>query len=532
SDREVEAFGQALPTFYEWADQLLGELIEAAGDDTTVMVISDHGFFTGAMRPESDPADFASGAAQWHRLFGIVVGDGPGIGRAEVTGASIFDVAPTVLAQLGLPVPDDMDGSVIEELLPSAARGGPPPGQLASYEPLPRSRPEAIRFSAEDDEDRLRELVALGYISPDTLEERTGGGGDGGDAGTRRPPPPGQTAAGGSPLGASAGGDEGVVTEAYNLGRIAQREGRLDDAERQYRLALSRVPSFGLAYASLAQVEALRGDHGAAFEWLVQGLTRGQQLPQSAITGLVEEANEAGRLAEAEPVLERVRPKFQAKNGYHAAWGLLREHQGNPQQALTHYDQALAIEPLDQLAIEQKMTILRGLGREAEAKAVLTGSFEYARGSVTTMNQLAVAALRQGWSREAETLLREVLESDPGNPGVLANLAASLARQRRMKEASDVMARAVERDPTNAGNHFNLGAMLAEQGRIAEALTSFEKALDLGLRYPRVYVAAAKMHFRLGDRAASRRALEQALAIAPNDPEARQLLNALDQAGS
>jgi tetratricopeptide (TPR) repeat protein len=419
-----------------------------------------------------------------------------------------------------------MQGSPIDQLLPAAARGGPRPGRLASYEPLPRSRPEAIRFSAEDDEDRLRELVALGYISPDTLEERTGGG-----EGTRRSAPPAGQAAGGSPLGATAGGDDGVVTEAYNLGRIAQKEGRLDDAEAQYRLALERLPTFGLGYTSLAQVEALRGNHGAAFELLVEGLHRARDLPQSAITGLVEEANEAGRLDEAEPVLERLRSRYGTRNGYHAAWGLLREYQGDPQAALANYERALAIEPLDRLSLEQRMSILRSLGREAEAKAMLSDAMGHARGSVTNLNQLAVAAMRQGWPREAETLLREILESDPGNPGVLANLATSLARQRRMKEASDIMQRAVERDPTNASNHFNLGAMLAEQGRIAEALVSFEKALDLGLRYPRVYVAAAKMHFRLGDRAASRRALEQALEIAPDDPEARQLLSALDQAG-
>ena len=147
-----------------------------------------------------------------------------------------------------------------------------------------------------------------------------------------------------------------------------------------------------------------------------------------------------------------------------------------------------------------------------------------AKGSVQSLNQLAVVALRQGWGRMAEGIFRRVLKSDPGNPGVLANLAVSLGQQRRMKEASDVMREAVRRDPGEAQNHFNLGAMLAEQGRWQEALASFEQARAHGLRNPRVQIALAKMRFRLGDREGSRRDLQQALSLDPADAEARALL--------
>jgi arylsulfatase A-like enzyme len=162
SAADVDRFGDAVPAFYEYADELLGELIAAAGHDTIVLLVSDHGFFTGEARPQADPSDFAAGAAQWHRLYGVVVADGPGVEPAEVDGASIFDVAPTVLALLGLPVPGDMPGNVLEPLLPAAVRRGlSSVGQLASYEILPRNRVAAVRPASEDDEDRLRELVAL-----------------------------------------------------------------------------------------------------------------------------------------------------------------------------------------------------------------------------------------------------------------------------------------------------------------------------------------------------------------------------------
>jgi len=90
------------------------------------------------------------------------------------------------------------------------------------------------------------------------------------------------------------------------------------------------------------------------------------------------------------------------------------------------------------------------------------------------------------------------------------------------------MRSSVERDPNASQNHFNLGAMLAERGKIEEALASFERAEATGLKNPRVYVAIAKMRFRVGDEAGARRALVRALEVDPGHEEARSLLSALD----
>jgi len=51
-----------------------------------------------------------------HRPDGIIATCGPGIRRNTEIRTHIVNCAPTVLAMLGLPVPEDMDGRVIEEL--------------------------------------------------------------------------------------------------------------------------------------------------------------------------------------------------------------------------------------------------------------------------------------------------------------------------------------------------------------------------------------------------------------------------------
>jgi hypothetical protein len=159
SDEEVRRFGHALPEFYAYADRLLGELLAAVDDDTVVLLISDHGFFTGAARPSSDPSDFAQGAPQWHRVTGVIAAGGPGVPKGTIGRATIFDVAPTVLALLGLPVPEDMEGRPLPAVAGPPAAAAPGGERLASYEMLPRARPEeATRIASELDEERLREV--------------------------------------------------------------------------------------------------------------------------------------------------------------------------------------------------------------------------------------------------------------------------------------------------------------------------------------------------------------------------------------
>ncbi|AMV35994.1 alkaline phosphatase family protein [Planctomyces sp. SH-PL62] len=53
-----------------------------------------------------------------HRMEGVLVAGGPGIQpRTGPQGANLLDIAPTVLHLLGVPVPADMDGRVLGELL-------------------------------------------------------------------------------------------------------------------------------------------------------------------------------------------------------------------------------------------------------------------------------------------------------------------------------------------------------------------------------------------------------------------------------
>ncbi len=110
-------------------------------------------------RPDSQ--QFFTAKSGSHRDDGIFLARGPAV-RVGVTiaGARIIDLAPTILHLLDVPIPDDMDGRVLEEIYTEAPR---PAVQCVAGQDGHAASP-ADGYSAEDEaavEERLR---ALGYV--------------------------------------------------------------------------------------------------------------------------------------------------------------------------------------------------------------------------------------------------------------------------------------------------------------------------------------------------------------------------------
>jgi len=114
-DEDFAMYKDVVKGAYRFHDMMLERLLDLAGPDTTVILCSDHGFESGSQRPRGTPREPA-GPAAWHRQYGIFVMAGPGIRRDErIYGASLIDIAPTVLTLFDLPIGQDMDGRPLLE---------------------------------------------------------------------------------------------------------------------------------------------------------------------------------------------------------------------------------------------------------------------------------------------------------------------------------------------------------------------------------------------------------------------------------
>lgn len=167
SDEDFELYKGVVEGGYLYHDMMLDSLLKLAGEGTTVILMSDHGFHPDHLRLQKIPVEPAGPAAE-HREFGVIVAKGPGIKRdARIYGASVLDICPTILSCFGLPVGEDMDGKPLLDLfespperrsIPSWDQRKPREGCTTGQHP-----PDKVIDPVEAKE-AIDQLVALGYI--------------------------------------------------------------------------------------------------------------------------------------------------------------------------------------------------------------------------------------------------------------------------------------------------------------------------------------------------------------------------------
>jgi hypothetical protein len=152
-DRE---FARVLTPVYEWMDRVIAKWLERVGDGRTLLIVcSDHGFryVNGGYyhAPRSvDPPD------------GVIFLLGPGVKHTRIQGASLLDVAPTILYALGQPQPRDMDGTALRAVLEEKLAARFPLRTIATYET--GGGAGAAAGGPDGDDQVMVDLRALGYI--------------------------------------------------------------------------------------------------------------------------------------------------------------------------------------------------------------------------------------------------------------------------------------------------------------------------------------------------------------------------------
>ena len=175
SDREAqvslpEGFDlhrRVVDRYYAVLDSYIGDLIDAAGDDVTVVICSDHGFQATGTKP---PAD--------HSGYGVLILAGPGIRKGgnqlSIRGpvydlvhgpVGVEDVLPTLLYMQGLPVSEELDGTVQYRFFDKDYLMDQAKLQTASYQAFFRPVPAEFEIPPRDQEEYLERLKSLGYIN-------------------------------------------------------------------------------------------------------------------------------------------------------------------------------------------------------------------------------------------------------------------------------------------------------------------------------------------------------------------------------
>lgn len=166
--QDFDLYSGVMAGSYRLMDLFLARLLQLAGPDATLLLLSDHGFHSDHLRPQYI-ASVPAGPAAQHRPLGIFAMAGPGIRRDErIYGVSLLDIAPTVLSLFGLPAGQDMPGRVLAEAFENPVV----PERIPTWEAIPGDSgmhpPGAGEASPDDSASRalLDQFIALGYIDP------------------------------------------------------------------------------------------------------------------------------------------------------------------------------------------------------------------------------------------------------------------------------------------------------------------------------------------------------------------------------
>jgi predicted AlkP superfamily phosphohydrolase/phosphomutase/tetratricopeptide (TPR) repeat protein len=479
SERDFELYSNVISTAYRFHDQMLGTLLSKAPADTRVALMSDHGFHPDHLRPRAIP-DIPAGPAIEHSPYGILVLSGQGIKRDErIYGASVLDVAPTLLALCGLPVGADMDGRV----LTNAFEDPPDVAVIPSWEDVPGEdgrHPPDTRLDPIAAAEALEQLAALGYIEkPGANAERN---------------------------------VECTVRELrYNLVEAYQDANRHGDAigiardlcvrnPDEQRYALKRFLScqaLGFVGEMREIVDDMDGRRRALYEEAVEKMKPFRDLAaqrfdeKKAATGQTADPGEREReiAYELDPRANPEEPREPLLEPDERAemekWRNLIRYQ----PALADYLQAQVL-----TAEKRWFEALTALQRIRAVHLARPG----------LLLQAAELYRRLGRAQEAESTYRAALDIDPDNAHGYLGLARVALRRRDFAAARESALNCLQRLYFYPMAHFVLGVALAglrEDERSAEA---FRVALLQNPHFPQAHLWLARLlRFRFKDRDAA-----------------------------
>lgn len=465
-EEDFALYSGVMETACRFHDMMLGVLMQLAGTDTRILLMSDHGFHPDHLRPERMPNEPAGPAAE-HRAYGVFVLAGPGIRRGEtLAGAGLLDMAPTILHSFGLAVGEDMDGKVLLPVFeePDGIRRIPSWDAVEGEAGL---HPPDTRLEAQDTAAALQQLAALGYIEEPNPDK-------------------------------ALAVEEAVREQQYHLAQVFMDARRWRKALEILDGLAGRWPEesrFGLkalqCRLALGEAEEARKN----FEQLKERRLRAAQGARAELARLTGEKKD-------------LPPESWTEKERRLALKLRGRAVVDP-QALAYFEaQVGVLEGKKQEALEMFQNLL------AAAAPARKGDL-----------LLRIGSLCQELGRQAEACasFSAALDVDADSPAAHLGLAVSLLFLRRKFEAAAHALRAIELDVQNPRAHFFYGVALIRCGQARWAADSFEEAVRLAPRFRAAHRRLAFLyarHLRQPDKARRHRDLASAQETGKDGSEA------------
>jgi tetratricopeptide (TPR) repeat protein len=247
------------------------------------------------------------------------------------------------------------------------------------------------------------------------------------------------------------------------LGELLLRQGRLDEAEVQFRRVLQQHPGNALAHLNLARIDRERGDIQASLKHL---------------TGSMDDLHtrKASHLLAAE---------------VHQRLG-------------------------DEIAASQERQLAAKLPKDPDWPDPLAEEVRRLRTGKQVRLAAAAQLIGQGHAQQAADLLRQIVQDYPDSDWAWLLLGRSFLAQKNPAGAEPALRKAIQLAPTSMEAHFYLGVALLLQEKPKAAAASFHQAATIQPDFPDAHHNLAHCLLRQGDRRGAIEAFRAALNCKPN----------------
>ncbi|MBZ5640134.1 MAG: tetratricopeptide repeat protein [Acidobacteriia bacterium] len=480
--KRFESFHAVVDRYYEAMDRDIGLLLEGREKGWTIMVLSDHGFASDASRPLTTDSRIGHGpAADWHRRFGVLVLAGEHIRAGTRLGETgIYDIAPTVLALFGQPVPRPWPGAVLSDAIDPAFLKAHPVRYREDAPAFAMAAGGGEASPSDPEAAELREkLRSLGYLG--STEDK--------------------------PV---------RVTTRNNTGIALLAQGKRSEAEKEFRAALKDQPDQPVILVNLGTL--LRFEHRTdearktlerALAFTATRRAAGQQLGQLFL--------DLGDLDDAEKRLRQVLEVEPGAADVVNTLGLVLQKKGKGREASDLFHEAT---DLDADAAEPRTNLgnlARAAGRLDEAEDWYQKAIEADPYYMGAYNNLALVYQDRGEMKRAIDLYDRALAKSPNHAVVLNNLGSLFYATGDLERARNVWKRSAAADARYPSPLNNLAGLELAAGKLDLAEELLRKALVLDPNYGDARINMALVLRHRGNNSAARRQLEKALS----DPKSR-----------
>ncbi len=481
SQEDFAAYKDVVNEYWKWQDELLGELLAIAGPQTTIMILSDHGFRQGSERRKEDHFHIETADAD-HQPDGMIVLHGPNIkAGGKISDADIYDVTPTILYALGLAAGRDMTGHPLTDAFTAESLRTQPVQWVPTYETSKRERGSAVVQDNQTGEDLEKMLRSLGYIAGSE-----GSKDDGSDGYTSEQVVNLATVLMGQGRTAEAVDKlQGVLKEhpenfdvRLNLAQALYRNNQTEEGEAMYRGLISDFPNRLEVYEDLALALRFSGKPEQALDIYDQALNINPDWT-AGLAGRGLCLASLGKPAEGEEVLRKAMAIDPRSHMVFWNLGLVQKQQGHIADAASSLNKALELEPTDAPTAISLSQVQLQLGNPDAAQQVLRKTLEKGGDKASLLAEQGALQLQIGKTQEALKTLTEARKLNRDDPQVLGNLGMAYAMTGSLPSAIGIFEELVKAAPDMAEAHAQLGAMQAQNGQPAAAVRSLGKAVDL-----------------------------------------------------